>query len=91
MSFLGSIGHIMAGSGLQELLELVCAQNAAGHILSGKAISRAVRGHLLVDSAPNALPTAEAFGVRLPSINTLESKEEVSAVSDHQETALKAS
>ena len=77
----------MAGSGLQELLELVYAQNAVGHILSGKAISRAVRGHLLVDSALNALLTAEAFGVCLPSIHTPETEEEVSAVSDHQEAA----
>ena len=80
MSFLGSIGHTMAGSGLQELLELVYAQNAVGHMLSGKAISRAVRGHLLVDSALNALLTAEAFGVRLPSIHTPETEEEVSPV-----------
>ena len=27
MSFLGSIGHLMAGSGLQELLEVVYARN----------------------------------------------------------------
>ena len=27
MSFLGSIGHLMAGSGLQELLEVVYAEN----------------------------------------------------------------
>ena len=70
-----------------NLLELVYTQNAVGHILSGKAIRRAVRGHLLVDSALNALLTAEAFGVRLPSIHTPETKEEVSAVSDHQEVA----
>ena len=79
----------LAGSGLQELLELVYAQNAVGHVLSdGKAISRAVRGHLLVDSALNALLTAEAFGVCLPSIHTPETKEEASNVSDHQESTL---
>ena len=54
MSFLGSIGYIMAGFGLQELLELVYAHNAVGHMVSGKAISRAVRVHLLVDLALNA-------------------------------------
>ena len=85
MSFLGSIGHIMAGSFLQELLELGYAQNAVGHILSGKAISRAIRGHFLVDSALNALLTAEEFGVRLPSNHTPETVEEVIARSDHQE------
>ncbi len=48
MSFLGSIGHLMAGSGLQELLEIVYAANSVKHMLTGKAISRAIRGHLLV-------------------------------------------
>jgi len=46
MSFLGSIGHLMEGSGLQELLEVVYAGNTVGHMLSGKAVSRAVRGHV---------------------------------------------
>ena len=49
----------MAGSGLQEALELVFAPNAVIHILSGKAYDRAVRGHLLVDAALNALLTAD--------------------------------
>ena len=31
MSFLGSIGHLMAGSGRQELLEVVFADNAVRH------------------------------------------------------------
>ena len=42
MSFLGTIGHLMAGSGLRELLELIYASNAVDHILTGKAIARAV-------------------------------------------------
>lgn len=55
MNFAGCIGLLMEGSGLQELLSLVYAENAVPHVLSGKAISRAVRGHLLIDSAINAL------------------------------------
>ena len=55
MSFLGSMGHLMAGSGLQEVLEVIYADNAVQHILSGKAISRAVRAHLLVDNVLNAM------------------------------------
>lgn len=55
MSFLACIGHIMAGSGLQEVLELVYAKNAVGHMLTGKAVARAVRGHFLVDAALNTL------------------------------------
>lgn len=51
MSFVGCIGHLMQGSGLKEVLELVYATGAVPHILSGKAISRAVRSHILVSSA----------------------------------------
>ena len=47
MSFIGAIGHLMADSGLKEVLETVYA--SVDHILSGKAISRAVRAHLLID------------------------------------------
>jgi len=51
INFIGCIGHVMAGSGLHEVLELVYATNAVGYMLSGKALTRAVRGHFLVDSA----------------------------------------
>lgn len=51
MSFLGSIGHTMAGAGLSEALQVVYAKNTVEHISSGKAVSRAIRGHLLVISA----------------------------------------
>lgn len=36
MSFIGCIGHLMAGSGLQELLETIYASNTVNHMLSGK-------------------------------------------------------
>jgi hypothetical protein len=48
MSFLGCIGHIMAGSGLADVLELIYAKNAVVHMLSGKAIARAVQDGLHV-------------------------------------------
>lgn len=51
MNYLGCISHIMAGSGLEDLLELVYASNAVTHMLSGKAIARAIKGHFLVDWA----------------------------------------
>ena len=37
MSFMGSIGNIMSGSGLKELLEEVYAENTVPHLHSGKA------------------------------------------------------
>lgn len=68
MSFLGSIGHLMAGSGLRELLELIYASNAVDHIMTGKAISRAVRAHLIVDAALNALLYSQALEVPVPHL-----------------------
>ena len=42
ISLLGSNGHLMAGSGIKELFEMINAPKAVEQILSGKAISRAV-------------------------------------------------
>ena len=64
MSFLGLIGYLMHDSGLKETLETIYAPNAVTHILSGKAVSRAVRGHFIVDSALNALVLSKAFGLK---------------------------
>ena len=51
LSFLGSIGKFMAGSGIEELLAEVYAENSVEHMLSGKAVSRSLRGHVLVESS----------------------------------------
>ena len=66
MSFLGCIGHLMAASGLLQLLELIYAPNAVLHMLRGKAIAQAVRGRFIVDSALNALILASTFNVPIP-------------------------
>lgn len=47
MSFLGSIGFIMAGSGLEEAFETVYAPRAVIHIMNGHAYERALRAHFL--------------------------------------------
>ena len=60
------LGHLMAASGLQELWQLIYAPNAVMHMPTGKAISRAVRGHLIVDAVPSALMLAKTFNVSLP-------------------------
>ena len=49
MSFLGSIGSMMKGSGLEEALERAYGPNAVTHMMTGKAVSRALRGHFLVE------------------------------------------
>ena len=42
MSFLGCIGHIMTCSGLQDVIETIYAPNAVTHMISGKAVQRAI-------------------------------------------------
>lgn len=51
MSFMGSVGYIMAGSGLKELFTIIYAENSAEKILCGRAYSRAVRAHILAHLA----------------------------------------
>ena len=54
MSVLGYTGRLTAGSGLQQLLEVVFAQNSLTYMLTGKAIAGAVRGHFLANAVLNA-------------------------------------
>ncbi len=49
MNVLGAIGTLMDGSGLKDIMETVYGENAVVHMMSGKAVQRAFRGHLLVD------------------------------------------
>jgi len=49
MNLFGAIGTLMEGSGLKEILQTIYGDNAVVHMLTGKAVHRALRGHLLVD------------------------------------------
>ncbi len=51
MSFMGSIGKMMKGSGLEESLQVVYGENTVQHMMTGKAVSRGLRGHFLVEAA----------------------------------------
>ena len=68
MSFLSIIGHIMAGSGIKELFEMIklYAPKAVKQIISGKAISRAVCAHLLLDAFLNGRLLYKSIDVPLP-------------------------
>ena len=55
MNLLGAIGFLMSGSGLEDILKQIFADDAVVHLLSGKAVSRAFRGHLIVDTYLNSL------------------------------------
>ena len=45
----------MQSSGLFEILENIYSSNTIQHMMTGKAVSRAVRGHLIVDCALNII------------------------------------
>lgn len=51
MSFMGTVGYLMNGSGLKELLSEIYASASVDHILTGHAYARAVRAHILCSSA----------------------------------------
>ena len=52
---------MMSDSGLHEILSVIYAEKAVSHMLSGKAISRALRGHGIVDMALQSLIVSEVF------------------------------
>ncbi|VDI06569.1 Hypothetical predicted protein [Mytilus galloprovincialis] len=87
MSFLGSIGRLMAGSGLHEVLETVYASNAVNHMLSGKAVSRAVRGFMMVENALHILLMKESFRVSLPSAHETDTEADSSECDEIVEKA----
>ena len=68
MSLIGAIGSIMVGSGFKEMLAQVYAEGSIKQMLSGKAVSRAVRGHFLIDSALNIISTSAAFQLPFPDL-----------------------
>ena len=49
MNLLGATGTLMDGSGLKQIIETIYGENAVVHMMSGKSVQRAFRGHLLVD------------------------------------------
>ena len=63
MSFYGSIGYIMTGTGIQSLLELIYAEHTVPHILSGKAFARATRAHLITVGVLSALLIANLHNI----------------------------
>ena len=67
MSFLRWVGHLMSGTGLKELLEVAYASNTTTHMMSGIAVSRAIRGHLLVDRELNAKLVSNVLQISLAS------------------------
>lgn len=59
MNLLGAIGTLMEGTGLRNIMEVVYGSNAVQHMMTGKSVQRAFRGHLLVDRCLNHLVVSE--------------------------------
>ena len=74
MSFLGSIGYLMTGSGLDAILKLIYAENVVPYMLNGKAYSRAIRGHLLVAASLYALMISQDY--ETPLVTRTESSDD---------------
>lgn len=51
MSFLGSLGGMMRGSGLEDLFNEVYAEHSVPQLMSGKAVSCALCAHFLTEAA----------------------------------------
>ena len=66
--------HLKACSGLQELLEVVYAGNTVTHMMTGKAVSRAICGHLLVDAALSSTLLADVYNVPVPTKDVVEAQ-----------------
>jgi hypothetical protein len=95
MSYLGCIGHLMQSSGLTDVLELVYAENAVTHMLTGKAYARAVRGHFLVDAALNAMVLSTAYGIPILEVsegnidNAVVTSDDIEAALRHFDVVIK--
>ena len=63
MSALGNIGNAMDGSGIKEVLSTVYAEGSVEAMFSGKAVTRAFRGHQLLGTALNLLTIGKALNI----------------------------
>ena len=61
MNFLGSVGHLMRGAGLEDDLSLIYGPNTIEHVLSGRNYARAMRAHLLAYAALNNILLKAVF------------------------------
>ena len=51
MTYVGGLGFVMKGSGLQEALETIYGSNTVKHMFTAKAIARPLLRHFLTESA----------------------------------------
>ena len=71
MNFLECIGATMNNSGLKDIIETIYGSNTIEHMISGKAISRAIQGHM-IDSFLDGMLLSKAF--KMPFLEETETK-----------------
>ena len=72
MNFLECIGAAMNNYGLSDIIETIYGSNTIEHMISGKAISRAIQGHMIVDSFLDGMLLSKAF--KMPFLEETETK-----------------
>ena len=77
MNLLGAIGTLMQGTGLKDILEAVYGENAVVHMLTGKSVQRALRGHLLVDKCLNHMIVSDVVHESPQFATLLDQSEEI--------------
>ena len=83
MCFLDVIGHLIAG--LKETLEIVYADNAVIHMLSGKAIAWVTCDPFLMDVPLNAWLVPDVYDIPLtPTTYNTQERVEYTDENDHQ-------
>ena len=75
--FLGAIDTLMKGTGLTNILESVYGENTVLHMMTGKAVQRAFRGHLLTDKCLNHLIVSETSKADPEFASLVEKSEEI--------------
>ena len=80
MSFSGSIGDIMTDSGISECFGTVYGSTAIIHMLTGKAISRALHGHFTLESALTADLLSQIFPI--PITEGIDGRQEIEKDND---------
>ena len=62
----------MNNSGLKDIIETIYGSNTIEHIISGKAISRAIQGHMIFDSFLDGMLLSKA--IKMPFLEETEIK-----------------
>ena len=72
MNFLECIGATMNNFGLSDIIKTIYGSNTIEHMISGKAISRAIQGHMIFDSFLDGMLLSKA--IKMPFLEETEIK-----------------